>query len=143
MSHEIDQLEMQLRVLGRQLGSASPRVDLLQQVRQSSRMPLASSAAARAMQSRRQRLVGLYMLLLVTFPIPLLFLWMDWSAINSMFNSLLPASISGYVAGFFLWLKFAALILIYGIGIAGIIWTVMSARQVEGRFAMHDEVLEA
>ena len=118
-----DQLEMQLRVLGRQLGNESPDPVLLDRVQQQSRAAIVSAGTANALQSQRNNLFGLYCLLVATLPIPALFLWMDWTAVSSMFSAMLPKAASQVASGIYLWLKLASLVLFYGIGISLIVWS--------------------
>ncbi|MGI8906831.1 MAG: hypothetical protein ACR2IE_10110 [Candidatus Sumerlaeaceae bacterium] len=131
MTYEPDQLEMQLRVLGRQLGNDAPGVALMECVRHNARTVIAERAAGQALQARRRKLVGLYCLLLATLPLPLLFVWMDWSAVSSVFGAMLPPSASAIVSGVYLWLKVTALVLIYAIGLCAMVTMALCMRSSE------------
>jgi hypothetical protein len=127
-----DQLEMQLRVLGRKLGDCAPGQELLTRVQADAGTVLTARKIAVAVQAQRRRKAAFYLLIIATMPIPALFVWVDWSAATSVFSAVLPHGASAVVSGVYLWLKVVALVLMYGIGIGGAAYAAFAARRSEG-----------
>jgi hypothetical protein len=127
-----DQLEMRLRVLGRQLGDCAPSAELLSRVQAQAAPVLVARTFAVAAQAKRRRTAALYALMLATIPVPALFLWIDWTAVSSLFSAMLPSGASAVVSGIYLWLKIIALVLIYGIGIGGMVYAAFLTRRSDG-----------
>lgn len=137
--HNFDDLEMQLRVLGRQLGEDEPGQALVRRTTDIAAAQLAG-CTARNMQRRRRLLTGTLLLVAATLPIPLLFLWGDWTATSALFDSFLSPAASEVASSIYLWMKLCALSLIYLIATPTIaVWAVrvngLAALQPEARHA--------
>lgn len=135
-NHNLDELEMQLRVLGRQLGEDEPGRVLVRRTTDIAAAHLAG-CNARNMQRRRRMVTDTLLLVAATLPIPLLFLWGDWTATSALFDSFLSPAASEVASSIYLWMKLCALGLIYLIAVPAIaVWAV----RLNGLPAMQPEV---
>jgi hypothetical protein len=128
MNEPLDQLEMELRALGRRLGSEQPNDALMQRAKAAAGAVLAGQVPLMLAQQRRKSLGRLVFVLVATLPIPGIFLWADWTAVSSILHAALPQAASQVAAGVYLWLKVCALTLIYGLAVPALLYVTLKAR---------------
>lgn len=118
----IDDLEMELRVLGRRLGEEAPSKALVSNTIAISAAHL--SVCAQRINRRRQLrlLLGTAALAAATLPIPLLFLWGDWAAASALFARVLSPGASEIASSVYLWIRFCGISLTYIILIGMLAW---------------------
>lgn len=64
----------------------------------------------------------------VTLPIPVLFLWVDWSIARTLLGSLLPAHASVAASAVYLWMKVSLVGFLYATLIPLLVWLAISVR---------------
>src|SRR5262245_29961567 len=113
---------MELRALGRRLGADSPDQSLLERTKSAASAALSAQMCATLERQRRKAVSALLVALLITIPIPALFLWADWTAVSSLLGVALPEAASRVASGIYLWVKVCALGLIYGIATPALLY---------------------
>jgi len=125
MNDQFDQLEMQLRALGRRMEQPAPP----QAVDRARSSAMTALQCRRGSDQRHNLFVSVVFVLFATLPIPLLFLWADWATVNGLLQRVFPGETSGYVAYGYLWIKVCSLSVIYGLGVPALIYAAVRVSQ--------------
>jgi hypothetical protein len=128
----IDELEMQLRILGRQLGDEEPSAELLERTTAASAAHLALCQQSVYKRRRSSLMLGTVALAGATLPIPLLFLWGDWTAATALFEKLLSPTASEIASSIYLWVRFCALSLVYLVAVPSLAWCALRMNGPQG-----------
>ncbi len=122
MKLSADDLEGRLRQLGRATREL-PRPQLLQRAKS-----VAAAAAtngryeAAAAMVRRRWLMRVVLVFIAALPIPIGFLWLDWTAMSFVLNAFLPGAVSTVIAVAYLWLKASLVGILYVLLPPVVIW---------------------
>jgi len=107
-------LETRLRAAGRATAEA-PRPQALDGARRAARLALAGPGGPAAVFARRHAMWRVVMALVVTLPVPLLWLWLDWSTVLAVLDLFAPPAASRVGAGLYLWFRVSVLAFAYAI----------------------------
>jgi hypothetical protein len=112
MTIDRNRLEAQLRDLGRSLAE-TPSRELVEQTKELTCEALVRRADPNTVRATRHWVLAVLAILVVSLPIPAMFLWFDWNAVSALLRPFCSARVTSLCAGAYIWLKVSILGLVY------------------------------
>ncbi|MBX7247143.1 MAG: hypothetical protein K1X53_16725 [Candidatus Sumerlaeaceae bacterium] len=139
MSEPRTNLEDRLRALGRATRT-EPRPEVMQSTLRAARAEFAGPRGPVAVRARRRMIAGILGTVLLTLPVPLLFLYFDFTLVSAMLGRLLPVEASRIGTGIYMWFKICGIVLFYSALIPFGIWLAGHIRDTQARGYAHGMV---